>query len=260
MEKCAWRCEHLECSKLCCEPCDRDICSEPNQKLLGKCKHPSIGVCGEQMPRLCRICNKDEVEEIFFGDEDEEDARFIELEDCKHVLEVNGLLNWMKTEPESDESNPDANNRNSIQLKKCPKCKTDIRHTKSLNTFIQASLRDIQQVKLKTCGDPEVNKVTQIILFEKVEEILKSNSFGNDTLHLKSIYEDILKETQLKKSEMFAKPNQTLVQLNNKFELVEGLGKIHKAFNDRQRAHKNLSSEVLENFDSRLQMAASFIR
>lgn len=260
MEPCSWQCEHLKCSQLCSEPCNREICEHPSTKLLKKCEHLSIGVCGEKIPKLCRVCNKDEVEEIFFGDEDEKDARFIELEDCKHVIEVKGLIGWMTSEPEADESNPNASNRNSIQFKTCPKCKTIIRRTKALNTFIQASLRDIQQVKLKTCGDPMVNRATQRILFENVEEILMNTSFPNDRLHLKSIYQDILKKTELKNDTMLAQPNLTLVQLNNKFDLVETLRKICEALNDRKKSHDNLRTEVLEKFEIRLQMAASFIR
>lgn len=166
----------------------------------------------------------------------------------------------MTSKPESDESNPDVNNRNCIQFKKCPKCKTIIRRTKSLNTFIQASLKDIQQVKLKTCGDPKVNKATQRILFEQVEENLKNRSFDKDPLQLKYIYEDIWKKTEFKKGQTFAKPNQTLVQLNNQFELVERLTEIRKAFNHGKKLQQNICQEALEKFYNRLRMAASFIR
>lgn len=260
MEKCTWRCEHLQCSKLCSEPCDRELCEYPNTELIEKCQHPSIGVCGEKMPRLCRVCDKDEVEEIFFGDENEVDARFIELEDCKHVIEVTGLIRWLTTEPESVESNSGGNDRNSIQFKQCPKCKTIIRHTKSLNTFIQASLRDIQQVKLKTCGVPKENLNKQRILFGQVEAILKNVSFINDPLKLHSIYEEILNETRIKGKFPIPKPNQTLIELKNKLELVERLRKIDLAFKGRQESQQNLRTEVIDKFNSRLQMAASFIR
>lgn len=282
MEKCSWRCEHLQCSKLCSEPCDRELCEHPNTNLLEECNHPSIGVCGEKMPKLCRICDKDEVEDIFFGNEDESDARFIELEDCKHHIEVDGLLHWMNSEPESSsDSNGNNNNnadRNSIQFKKCPKCKTIIRHTKSLNTFIQASLRDIQQVKLKTCGSLEANSRTQRTLFGKVNEILGDESFNNypfvnDPFYLRSIYKDILdkvKYTEPKsaphkrqnKNQLLVKPkpNQILIELSNKLELVERLRKICTAFDGRQKTQPNISSETIENFDRRLRMAAAFIR
>ena len=64
---------------------------------------------------------------------------------------------------------------------------TIIRHTKALNKFLQASLRDIEQVKIKTYGSTETNIHNQIVLNSKVNEILKYESFDNDPLHLFSI-------------------------------------------------------------------------
>ncbi|XP_020623865.1 NFX1-type zinc finger-containing protein 1-like [Orbicella faveolata] len=86
-EKCIWRCEHHKCTKLCGELCNRPRCDEPCTKQL-TCGHPCIGLCGEICPKKCRECHKDEVTEIFFGTEDEPDARFVELADCGHVFEV----------------------------------------------------------------------------------------------------------------------------------------------------------------------------
>jgi hypothetical protein len=42
-------------------------------------------MCGEPCPPQCRICNKRIVKEIFFGTEDEPDARFVFLPDCRHL-------------------------------------------------------------------------------------------------------------------------------------------------------------------------------
>jgi hypothetical protein len=42
-------------------------------------------MCGEPCPRECRICNKDIVEDIFFGTEGEPNARFVFLPDCGHI-------------------------------------------------------------------------------------------------------------------------------------------------------------------------------
>lgn len=74
-EPCAWKCQHQRCTKLCSEPCNRQPCNEPCQKPL-KCGHPCIGLCGEPCPKLCKECDKEKVTEIFFGDEDEDDARY----------------------------------------------------------------------------------------------------------------------------------------------------------------------------------------
>ena len=57
--------------------------------------------------------------ELFFGTEEDPGARFVQLEDCGHVLEVGGLDQWMELSKRSTEGTVD------IQLKCCPKCKTD---------------------------------------------------------------------------------------------------------------------------------------
>ena len=79
--------KNLSCDKLCWEPCERPPCNEPCQQTLKKCGHPCIGLCGEPCPTKCRICDKDEVEEIFFGTEEEPEARFVLLLDCHHFFE-----------------------------------------------------------------------------------------------------------------------------------------------------------------------------
>ncbi len=50
------------------------------------------------MPELCRMCDKEEVTEIIFGPEDEEDTRFILLPDCNHIVAVEMLDRWMSTD------------------------------------------------------------------------------------------------------------------------------------------------------------------
>jgi hypothetical protein len=67
MEDCSWKCQHKRCNRKCNEICDREICEEACPKKIKKCGHPCIGVCGEPCPKLCRICHKEEVTEIFFG-------------------------------------------------------------------------------------------------------------------------------------------------------------------------------------------------
>lgn len=43
---------------------------------------------------ICAECDAS-IREVFFGDEDEKDARFIKLTDCGHVFEVKGLDRYM---------------------------------------------------------------------------------------------------------------------------------------------------------------------
>uniref|UniRef100_A0A0E9XIL3 Uncharacterized protein n=1 Tax=Anguilla anguilla TaxID=7936 RepID=A0A0E9XIL3_ANGAN len=63
---CGWRCKHHQCTRLCHEPCDRPPCEVACYKKL-KCGHSCIGMCGEPCPQKCRVCNAEEVSELFFG-------------------------------------------------------------------------------------------------------------------------------------------------------------------------------------------------
>ncbi|XP_055959515.1 NFX1-type zinc finger-containing protein 1-like [Patella vulgata] len=144
-EPCTWACEHHQCTMLCSEPCNRPRCDSPCKKFL-KCGHPCIGLCGEPCPRYCRRCNADVVTDIFFGTEDEPDARFVELKDCKHIVEYNSLDAWIDQDTSSDKAS-------FVQLKCCPRCKTPIRRSVRYGTIINRLLQNIDQVKEKYIGN-----------------------------------------------------------------------------------------------------------
>ena len=99
--KCEWRCAHYLCDRRCGELCNRPRCDKPCNKIL-KCgsrryPHRCRGLCGEEC--ICAVCEKngrDAITEIFFGTEDEEDALFIQLPDCKHIFAVSGLDRYLR--------------------------------------------------------------------------------------------------------------------------------------------------------------------
>ncbi|XP_051562536.1 NFX1-type zinc finger-containing protein 1-like [Myxocyprinus asiaticus] len=152
-EPCAWQCAHQRCTKLCHEPCDRPPCSVPCSKTL-PCGHPCIGLCGDPCPDKCRVCHPDDVMEIFFGNEDEPDARFIQLEDCKHLFESTGMDTYMVM----DEVQGAELDQRAIRLKDCPRCRTPIRRNLRYGAHINRSLAAIEMVKEKIDGVPAVNR------------------------------------------------------------------------------------------------------
>ena len=141
MEPCQWKCQHFRCTARCGELCNRPPCNLPCPKRLSRCGHPCIGLCGEICPKKCRVCDREEVGEIFFGTEDEPDARFIELRDCGHIFEVEGLDTWVETHNEGDP--------NEVQFKVCPKCKTPILKSLRYGNTIKKTLADMEQIKKK---------------------------------------------------------------------------------------------------------------
>ncbi len=139
-ERCQWECDHYTCAKLCGELCDRPRCNNQCRQTL-KCNHRCIGLCGEKCPSLCRICDVDKVTEIFFGEEDDPEALFIELEDCSHVFEVKGLDHWMDSKQENEEGGV------NIGLKQCPRCKIAVRRSLRYGNVVKQALQDIEMVK-----------------------------------------------------------------------------------------------------------------
>uniref|UniRef100_A0A667YEL4 Zinc finger NFX1-type containing 1 n=1 Tax=Myripristis murdjan TaxID=586833 RepID=A0A667YEL4_9TELE len=147
-EPCAWQCPHQSCSKLCHEPCDRPPCNQPCGKIL-PCNHPCIGLCGEECPSKCRLCDHDEITEIFFGTEDDPMAHFIQLRDCGHIFEVTGMDHYMGMD-ENQQGNEEE--QVAIKLKECPRCRTPIRKNTRYGSHINRSLAAIDKVKEKING------------------------------------------------------------------------------------------------------------
>ncbi|XP_014223763.2 NFX1-type zinc finger-containing protein 1-like [Trichogramma pretiosum] len=135
-EECDWGCEHRKCSKKCGDLCDVEPCMVPCKKIL-KCGHPCVGFCGDPCPPLCRLCNSEELTTIVFGNEDEPDARFVYLEDCKHCIESDALMQYMQI---CD---------SEIALKVCPLCKTPIKSCMRIMNQVKTHLKDVIEVKRK---------------------------------------------------------------------------------------------------------------
>ncbi|XP_043946062.1 NFX1-type zinc finger-containing protein 1 [Protopterus annectens] len=211
VEPCEWQCEHHKCKKLCSEPCDRPVCNKPCKKHL-KCGHPCIGLCGEPCPKHCRVCHRDEVTQIFFGYEDEEDACFVQLEDCKHIFEVKGLDMYMQTS--ADESH-------IIKLKVCPKCQTPIRKNLRYGAMIKKSLEEVEKVKTKIQGSQEdIESNKQRLL----EVLFKDN---NIKLYLAKEHEKLFEALESRDISM-----NTLTLIENKIKFCSRLGTL-KSFESK---------------------------
>jgi len=149
-ESCAWKCEHKKCTRKCHEVCDRAACNEPCKKKL-KCGHDCIGFCGEPCPPYCRRCDRKVVTEILFGSEDEPNARFVFLEDCRHIIEAEAMDHWMRTQYGDDSNNNDGG-KSEIGLPVCPKCKTQIRLNLRYSNVVKKQLAQIEVIKKRYRG------------------------------------------------------------------------------------------------------------
>uniref|UniRef100_A0A8C3VVW4 NFX1-type zinc finger-containing protein 1 n=1 Tax=Catagonus wagneri TaxID=51154 RepID=A0A8C3VVW4_9CETA len=189
VEPCVWRCQHYQCTKLCSEPCDRPPCYVPCTKRLA-CGHPCIGLCGEPCPKKCRVCHQEEVTQIFFGYEDEPDARFVQLEDCSHIFEVQALDCYMN-EQKDDEV--------AIKLKVCPICQVPIRKNLRYGTSIKQRLEEIEVIKEKIQGS--------------AGEIAASQERLKSLLEKKNLLHQLLPEDFLMLKEKLAQKNLSVKDL-----------------------------------------------
>ena len=178
LAECIWGCQHYKCTELCRQLCNRPRCNEPCTKLL-PCQHPCIGLCGEICPKKCRECHKDEVKEIYFGNEDKPNVRFVELADCGHVFEVEMMDNWM----DQAETTPDGKSV-KVQLKLCPKCRVPIRTSLRYGNIVKKIFADVERIKQKILLDKGRLDQKVAILKRKVEEI---GQFPKDQEEIKKI-------------------------------------------------------------------------
>ncbi|XP_072917712.1 NFX1-type zinc finger-containing protein 1 isoform X1 [Hemitrygon akajei] len=226
VEPCEWACKHYKCRKLCSEPCDRQPCNEPCKKLL-KCRHPCVGLCGEPCPGKCRDCDRADLTEIFFGTEEEPDARFVQLEDCHHVFEVTGFDHYMNDDEEEGSDRV-------IKLKSCPKCQTPIRKSLRYGAMIKKSLCEIEKVKKLVHGDVETIKQSAAALIVQ----LKTCSIIAE--QFPSLYKDLLSSLQSSVMSLYS-----LSVIENKISFLCRLGKL-------KRQEIALDFSMKEKFNTKL--------
>uniref|UniRef100_A0A915ELC3 NF-X1-type domain-containing protein n=1 Tax=Ditylenchus dipsaci TaxID=166011 RepID=A0A915ELC3_9BILA len=179
-EPCLNQCEHRKCTEFCWRPCNVEPCNQPCQKLLpcspklnvkkeekgcmdedddeqaeeqADAQHFCIGVCGENCPNICKICQPEEyalLREILFGREDEPDAKFIQLVDCGHILELSAVDDWIKSKFTTTEASDDGQTETMelVQIN-CPLCKTPIRRSKRYISLLNKRACDLEQAKAK---------------------------------------------------------------------------------------------------------------
>ena len=134
---CTWSCPHYQCNDLCGEECQRPPCNAPCPKKLA-CRHPCIGLCGENCPTVCGICHAKKLSSIL-GDKSTkvtEDARYLQLFDCGHLLTVTEMDAWMRRQLDSD-----------VQLIQCPRCSTAITFSYRYGNIVKKTLKNIEKVK-----------------------------------------------------------------------------------------------------------------
>ena len=165
---CTWNCPHYQCKNLCGEECDRPRCDAACPKKL-PCRHPCIGLCGENCPTVCAICHRKKLSSMLADGRGNrtEPTRCLQLFDCGHIIKVEEMDKWMLQEPGNDE-----------QLRRCPKCSTSITFSYRYGNIIKRALKNIEKV----------NKTVQEIVYEEItsaSHLLSRRYLRNDVTKLK---------------------------------------------------------------------------
>ncbi|CAG2194390.1 unnamed protein product [Mytilus edulis] len=143
-ELCKWACtaecpNKFRCEQVhvCIEPCKRPKCNTICDTILDcGIGHKCSGLLCESAKCICKVCDK--LTEIYFGYEDEDNAMFIRLEDCRCVLEVKGLDQYISTVMD--------NISNEIKPLKCPKCSTKMSKSKRYSNELKIINKNICEV------------------------------------------------------------------------------------------------------------------
>ena len=146
---CTWNCPHYQCKNLCGEECDHPHCDAPCPKKL-PCRHPCIGLCGENCPTVCAICHPTKLSSMLADGRGNktEPTRCLQLFDCGHIIKVEEMDSWMLRELGSDS-----------QLRRCPKCSTTITFSYRYGSIIKRAQKNIENVK-KTVYDVVFEEIT----------------------------------------------------------------------------------------------------
>ncbi|PFX14436.1 NFX1-type zinc finger-containing protein 1 [Stylophora pistillata] len=148
-EPCTWNCPHYQCKNLCGEECDRPPCNAPCPKKL-PCQHPCIGLCGENCPTLCAICNAKKLSSTLAagGPAKTEGTRCLQLFDCGHIISVEEMDRWMMRTLVDD-----------VQLLQCPRCSRSITFSYRYGKIIRRTLKNLENVKTQIQQlEAELNK------------------------------------------------------------------------------------------------------
>ncbi|XP_072949023.1 NFX1-type zinc finger-containing protein 1-like [Epargyreus clarus] len=163
MEKCTRRCAHGACGRRCGDACARPACAAPCPRPApcGAPGHRCRGLCGEPCPDICSLCRPDDFPRDFLGDDFEDDDKFVLLEDCNHVLELENMNNLM------------FGDKDTVSIRACPYCRKPIINTHRYKDFVNDMFKkEINPIKERVYGTQAQIKAKKAELKAKVQMIV----------------------------------------------------------------------------------------
>ena len=178
-EKCNIKCSHLKCGRSCFEECENLRCDENCSRKLDPCGHPCAGLCGENCPSVCRMCQSD----VFAKFADPAD-KVIVLR-CKCIVSVSEMDHHMQTEASSS-------SREQC-ISRCPLCKKPFFEVpkRYLNVMKNRRRTVVEKFK-KITGTLSERKREALFLKQFIDELKNLGLTGDEAKHLENNIESDL--------------------------------------------------------------------
>ncbi|XP_013143932.1 PREDICTED: NFX1-type zinc finger-containing protein 1-like [Papilio polytes] len=233
-EACSRRCEHGACARRCGEACGRAACDAPCARAL-RCGHACRGLCGEPCPDVCNICRPDDFPRGFIGEEYDDDAKFIQLQDCPHVMEVQEMDGLMMADKET------------IAIRTCPFCRKPIINTNRYKDLVNRTFAlEINPVKERVYGTTAQIQNKQIELQKALNEFsAKDRAISADIRIWKKSLSKLLANCNRKKK-------RSLLSLEMDFIFLEILDMMSDVYD------KSLATGIIES-NAELQIGIEII-
>ncbi|XP_068673108.1 NFX1-type zinc finger-containing protein 1-like isoform X2 [Montipora foliosa] len=237
---CKWSCPHYQCNNLCGEECDRPRCDAPCPKRLS-CGHPCIGLCGENCPVVCSICQSKKFSSVSsYGSVSlTGDTKYLQLFDCGHIVTVQKMDKWMHQQLGDD-----------VKLIRCPKCSTAITFSYRYGTLVKRQLRKMEDVKTEICN-----------LGEEVAKIAENNllQLRHCPSSIQTMFQRLLWTRSLKRVDIIDIP--LVFILNNHFIILNLLEKAqHTLRNTISPGSSNALQEIKQVSDRVISILQNIVR
>ncbi|XP_070552965.1 NFX1-type zinc finger-containing protein 1-like [Ptychodera flava] len=247
---CTWQCSHGRCTKQCGEICNKIPCNYPCKKIIRECKHLCLGLCGETCICLCTILA--DQPDIKAKSKNVTD-RFVRLDDCGHIFEVNYLDAYMSSMSTS------RSNFRPVHHIPCPytRCGIPIRNCRRYGKITKTIVLTLNSVKR------EMFQLWKGILSTRDNLARELQAFSNQIAcrHEKDQGDNSFFLRRLKASTIRQPTPEVMIKSQNQFNLFKFVKQLMWSTEKRSdHANSSVSNSALKDVTRDLEAVATTVR
>ena len=232
-QPCSWVCKHYKCIKKCHEICDRPRCDQPCAHKL-QCRHQCIGICGENCPRVCRICHRSsKFQKLYVGKAPISiDSRYIQLS-CNHLFEVKELDQLLDEQFEES----------TVEPLTCPYCRKQIRFSHRYSNMMKKKKEMLKRLR-DTMNEP-VSAEQQAATIKKVAKFVPSHVHTDSDTLLMSVLKKITQYLPPIFNSLFTPHKYENLIIKNEADLYAYLKDMHKQYPESSETSTSLQELIV---------------